>query len=148
MTSIREIGVKIGTLTITEAGEPVTENHTRYAADLRTYTVKPGTYDARLYDGSVYITVDVEQTSETLVSSLMGYSKSNTDDTVRDGIKTYMPYDYELARVVATEDQPTYAGGAFHLDDGWTVQVKHHTFPARNGQPERHYTGRKFAKIA
>lgn len=136
---------KIGTVTIPNAGQPVTENHTRYAADHRTYTVQPGTYDVE-YDGYwVLVTVRVIQTSETLVSRLLQHSSAKIDNTVRNSTKTYQLYDYEVARHACT-DRPLVAGGYFRLADDWAVRVTHSEIPWGDDGP-RHHTSRKLVHV-
>jgi hypothetical protein len=138
----------IGTVEFAEASEPITEHHTYYAADYRTYTVLPGVYEVRLTrEGAtsqdyVTVTVDIEVTRSVLHSGIGGVNyHTDTDETVRRETKTYRPYAYEAARAAA-DYRPKLAGGAFHLAEGWAVLTRHDRFD--NGD---HYTSNKFVKL-
>lgn len=139
----------IGTVEFTEPSEPITEHHTYYAADYRTYTVLPGVYEARLTRESatsqsyVTVTVDIEVTRSVLHSGFGGVNfAADTDEEVRRETKTYRPYAYEAARA-ASDFRPTLAGGAFRLADGWAVLTRHERF-----EDGRHYTSNKFVKLS
>lgn len=138
----------IGTVEFAEASEPITEHHTYYAADYRTYTVLPGVYDVHLTrenatsQAYVTITVDIEVTRSVLHSGFGGVNfATDEDETVRKETKTYRPYAYEAARAAA-DFRPKLVRGAFHLADGWAVLTRHERFD--NGD---HYTSNKFVKL-
>lgn len=140
----------IGTVTFAERSEPITENHTYYAADHRTYAILPGEYEVRLTrehatsQGYVSYTVDIEVTNETLHSGFGGVTfATDSDDTVRKETKTFRPYDYEVARVASESLSPKLRGGEFHLADGWAVLTRHERF-----EDGRHYTSNKFVKLS
>jgi hypothetical protein len=144
----------IGSVTFTERSEEISERHTYYAADYRTYHVLPGTYEARLTrrgdaatQANVIVTVDIEVTREVLHDGIGGVNyKTHTDDTVRQTTKTYSVYDYQAA-AAAGEREPALVGGEFRLAPEWVVVTRHTVLPALANSPERHYTSRDFAKI-
>lgn len=144
------INEAIGTVTFDEASEPITEHHTYYAADYRTYRILPGTYEARLtreHDTSqdyVTFTVDIEVTLSVLHDGIGGVNyKTHRDETVRRETKTFQPYAYEAARVASESLSPKLRGGEFHLADGWAVLTRHERF-----EDGRHYTSNKFVKLS
>ena len=139
----------IGTVEFTEPSEPITEHHTYYAADYRTYTVLPGVYEARLTrehatsQAHVTVAVDIEVTCSVLHSGFGGVNfATDTDEEPRRETKTYRIYDYEAARA-ASDFRPKLAGGAFHLAEEWAVITCHKRF-----DDGRHYTSNKFVKFA
>lgn len=139
----------IGTVTFAEASEPRTEHHTSYAADHRTFTVLPGTYEARLIrrgdaasQGYVTVTVDIEITETVLHNGFGGVNYSTERNTTpRKSTKTYQVYDYAAADA-AGEREPVLIGGAFRLAPEWLVTTRHVTL-----YDGRHHTSRKFAKL-
>lgn len=140
----------IGTVTFTERSEPITENHTYYAADYRTYTILPGEYEVRLTrehatsQGHVSYTVDIEVTLSVLHDGIGGVNhKTHRDQTVRKETKTFRPYDYEAARVASEPRSPKLRGGELHLAEGWGVLTRHERF-----EDGRHYTSNKFVKLS
>lgn len=141
----------IGTVTFDEASEPITEHHTYYAADYRTYRVLPGTYEARLTrehatsQDYVTVTVDIEVTLAVLHDGIGGVNyKTHRDETVRRETKTYRPYAYEAARAASESLNPKLCGGAFRLTGGWAVLTRHEVFE----HDGRHYTSNQFVKLS
>ncbi len=145
----------IGTVTIDEIGDEVTENHTSYAADHRTYRVLPGAYEIRLtgHPGAeqVVVTVDVEVLNDTTYS---GFGGVNYASTVRENFratKTYQLYDYQAAEALTRGT--AFLGGFAQLAADWTVVTKHVQLSPLGERDtrtdrERVYVSRKFAKVA
>jgi hypothetical protein len=145
----------IGTVTIDKIGDEVTENHTSYAADHRTYRVLPGTYEMRLVGrpGSqeVIVTVDVDVLNDTTYS---GFGGVNYASTVRENFpstKTYQVYDYQAAK--ALSDGTAFLGGFAQLGPDWTVVTKHVQLSPLSERDERTdrervYVSRRFAPAA
>lgn len=143
----------IGTVTIDETGEQVTENHTSYAADHRTYRVLPGEYEIRLTSDqqTVVVTVDVEVLNDTTYSGFGGVNFASTARENFRATKTYQLYDYEAAK--ALSQGTAFLGGFAQLAADWTVVTKHVqlrplTERDTRSDRERVYVSRKFAKAA
>lgn len=148
----------IGTVTIDETGDEVTENHTSYAADHRTYRVLPGTYEMHLTRGFdaassryVLVTVDIEVLNDTTYS---GFGGVNFASTVRENFrttKTFQLYDYQAAQALA--QGTAFLGGFAQLAEDWTVVTKHVQLRPlgerdTRSDRERVHVSRKFAQVA
>lgn len=153
MNTTTPAGEVIGTVTFAETSGPVTEHHTSYAADHRTYRVLPGVYEARLTregtaNAMVEFTVDIEVMTETLYSGVGGRNyAADRDDTVRTTTRTHSFYAFIAARL-ACQDTPELAGGAFRLAEGWSIVTTHSTFKPMPWENEgRHSTRHAFVKV-
>jgi len=140
----------IGTVIIAEAQEPVTENHTYYAADYRTYRVQPGTYEIQLTrdsgSGWVLVTVDVEVDADVTFSGFGGVNFASNDRGPHTSTKTYQLYDYSVARSLC--EGTAFLGGEAKLADDWAITVKHVTLKALRPEDEpRTHVSRKFTRV-
>jgi len=136
----------IGHLTIERESDPITENHTYYAADHRTFTVQPGTYEIRLSGDWVLVTVDVMVTADVTYNGFGGVNYSSQDaceDGPREGTKTWQLYDYEVARTLSAGT--ALLGGEAKLAPGWQITITHTLLrPLHDGEAPRTYIKRRF----